>query len=91
MCAQNEQLVDAIEAGDVVKVTSLLNSGADVETVDEVSQSLCLSVPPSVFHSMQTLHFSLHADITNSSGPSQLVWSPPHCACTLAERGSGGQ
>ena len=33
---QNEKLISASESGDVMTVVSLLNSGADVQTEDEV-------------------------------------------------------
>ena len=36
MCLQNEELISASESGDVMTVVSLLNSGADVQTEDEV-------------------------------------------------------
>ena len=36
MCLQNEELISASKSGDVMTVMSLLNSGADVQTEDEV-------------------------------------------------------
>ena len=32
---QNEELISASKTGDIVRVTSLLNSGADIHTVDD--------------------------------------------------------
>ena len=34
---QNKKLIAASNSGDVVRVTSLLNSGADIQTEDEVA------------------------------------------------------
>ena len=36
MCLQNGELISASKSGDVMTVVSLLNSGADVQTEDEV-------------------------------------------------------
>ena len=39
MYLQNEELISSSELGDVMKVVSLLNSGADVQTKDKVDIS----------------------------------------------------
>lgn len=39
---QGDQLWHASRVGDVVKVVSLLNSGADVDTVDNVCVIACM-------------------------------------------------
>ena len=36
MCLQNLELISAIKSGDVMTVVSFLNSGADVQTENEV-------------------------------------------------------
>ena len=36
MSLQNKELISASESGDVMTVVSLLNSGADVQTEDEL-------------------------------------------------------
>ena len=36
MSLQNKELISASESGDVMTVVSLLNSGADVQTMDKV-------------------------------------------------------
>ena len=36
MCLQNKKLISASKSGDVMTVVSLLNSGADIQTEDEV-------------------------------------------------------
>ena len=42
MSLQNKELISASESGDVMTVVSLLNSGADVQTMDKVYISLVI-------------------------------------------------
>ena len=57
MSLQNKELISASVSGDVMTVVSLLNSGADVQTENEVS--ILFSHQSSLMYTMWPFHFNI--------------------------------